>query len=290
MFIQTEAVEDYPAGMKFFPGEPVIAAGTAEFPDEEAAERSPLAQRLFAIDGIAAIILDTESVMVAKDDEYDWQVMKPLILGAIMEHYNSGQPVIFDEPSAEAADSGADGELVFDDVDAETLEKIEDLLATRIKPVAEQTGGNVAFKGMKDGFALMEFEGGAISLLAGINNVIRHYLPDIKGVKDVRDAAPKPGLETPEGIVIQQVLDEKINPAVAGHGGYISLIDVQQDRAFIRLEGGCQGCGMADVTLKQGIEVEIKDAVPSIIEVLDVTDHAGGNNPYYTPGKSGAAP
>ena len=108
--------------------------------------------------------------------------------------------------------------------------------------------------------------------------------------KDYRDAIPKKGLDTPEGRAIQAVLDERINPAVAGHGGHISLIDVKDDQAFIRLEGGCQGCGMADVTLKQGVEVEIKGAVPSISAVLDVTDHAGGNNPYYSPGKGGATP
>lgn len=288
MFIQTEAVIDYPDGMKFFPGEPVLSTGTAEFPDEESAERSPLAQRLFAVDGVAAVILDPEAVMVAKETEFDWQVLKPLILGAIMEHYTSGQPIIANDPTSLVATESE--EIVYDEVDAETQEKVEELLATRIKPVAEQTGGDVHFIGMKDGFALMEFEGGTLSLLAGINNVVRHYLPEIKGVKDVRDATPKPGLGTPEATTIQQVLDERINPAVAGHGGYISLIDVQEDRAYIRLEGGCQGCGMADVTLKQGIEVEIKDAVPTITQVLDVTDHAGGSNPYYTPGKSGAAP
>ena len=84
---------------------------------------------------------------------------------------------------------------------------------------------------------------------------------------------------------MQQVLDERINPSVASHGGHIALIDVKSDTAYIRLEGGCQGCGMADVTLKQGIEVEIKSAVPTILQVLDVTDHAGGTNPYYSQGK-----
>jgi len=77
------------------------------------------------------------------------------------------------------------------------------------------------------------------------------------------------------------VLETRINPSVAGHGGAISLIDVTDDRVYIRMEGGCQGCGMANVTLKQGVEVEIKKVVPHIREVLDVTDHAGGTNPYY---------
>ncbi|MFP6714302.1 MAG: NifU family protein [Alphaproteobacteria bacterium] len=102
---------------------------------------------------------------------------------------------------------------------------------------------------------------------------------------DYRDSKPKPGLETADGKTVQKLFDEKINPSVATHGGHIALVDVQGDTVYIRLEGGCQGCGMADVTLKQGVEVEIKNAVPSIAHVLDVTDHDGGANPYYQPGK-----
>ena len=80
---------------------------------------------------------------------------------------------------------------------------------------------------------------------------------------------------------VQQILDEKINPGVAGHGGRISLIDIKDKTVYVQFEGGCQGCGMADVTLKQGVEVMIKEAVPEIEEILDVTDHADGRNPYY---------
>ncbi|MBN4054651.1 NifU family protein [Nitrospira defluvii] len=94
-----------------------------------------------------------------------------------------------------------------------------------------------------------------------------------------------PQLDTPEAIAVQKVLDTEINPAVASHGGLISLVDVKDKIAYIRLGGGCQGCGMADVTLKQGVVVAIKKGVPEIREVLDVTDHANGENPYYSPGK-----
>ena len=80
---------------------------------------------------------------------------------------------------------------------------------------------------------------------------------------------------------VQSVLDEKINPAVQGHGGRVSLIDLKEKTVYLQLEGGCQGCGMADVTLKQGIEVMIKESVPEIEEIYDVTDHANGRNPYY---------
>jgi len=85
---------------------------------------------------------------------------------------------------------------------------------------------------------------------------------------------------------IQQLLDESINPAVAGHGGFVQLIDVKDNTVYIQMGGGCQGCGMADVTLKAGIERMIMEEVPEVTEVLDTTDHASGNNPYYTPGKS----
>lgn len=91
----------------------------------------------------------------------------------------------------------------------------------------------------------------------------------------------------PRAKAVQEVIDSKINPGVAAHGGYITLLDVKDDVAYIALGGGCQGCGMANVTLKQGIEVMIREAVPEIHQVVDTTDHAGGTNPYYQPSKGG---
>src|SRR5207247_341769 len=85
---------------------------------------------------------------------------------------------------------------------------------------------------------------------------------------------------------VQELIDTMINPAVAGHGGYVELIDVQENRVYLQMGGGCQGCGAADVTLKAGIERLIKDELPEVVEVLDTTDHAAGSNPYYTPGKA----
>ncbi|MHB8481633.1 MAG: iron-sulfur cluster assembly accessory protein [Nitrospiria bacterium] len=98
-------------------------------------------------------------------------------------------------------------------------------------------------------------------------------------------AAAIPNLNSPVAKTIQKLIEEKINPGVAGHGGHVELVDVKETSVYLRLGGGCQGCGMANVTLKQGIEVMIKEAVPAITSVLDVTDHAGGNNPYYQPSK-----
>jgi Fe/S biogenesis protein NfuA len=97
---------------------------------------------------------------------------------------------------------------------------------------------------------------------------------------------PKPeiNLGSPVAKKVQKIIQEKINPGVASHGGYVELIDVQGDKAYVRLGGGCQGCGMVNVTLKQGIEVMIKEEVPEISQIIDTTDHAGGTNPYYEPG------
>jgi Fe/S biogenesis protein NfuA len=94
----------------------------------------------------------------------------------------------------------------------------------------------------------------------------------------------------PKALAIQRVLDTQINPGVATHGGYVTLLDVKDDIAYIALGGGCQGCGMADVTLKQGIEVMIREAVPEIRQIIDTTDHASGTNPYYQPAKGGQSP
>ena len=102
---------------------------------------------------------------------------------------------------------------------------------------------------------------------------------------------PNPLWADPKALAVQRVLDEEINPAVASHGGWVALLDVKDDVVYVQLGGGCQGCGMVDVTLKQGIEVRIREVVPTIREVVDTTDHAGGSNPYYRPAKgAGASP
>ena len=84
---------------------------------------------------------------------------------------------------------------------------------------------------------------------------------------------------------IQKILDEMINPAVAGHGGFVEVLDVKENIAYLKLGGGCQGCGMVNVTLKQGIETTLKEEIPQLAGVIDQTDHAGGTNPYYQPSK-----
>ena len=101
---------------------------------------------------------------------------------------------------------------------------------------------------------------------------------------------PNPLWTDPKAQAVQDIIDKQVNPGVAMHGGNVSLLDVKDDIAYIQLGGGCQGCGMVDVTLRQGIEVLIKEAVPTIRQVVDTTDHAAGGNPYYQPAKGGQSP
>ena len=275
MFIQTEILSD-PDMIKFLPGEKVLEGEVVSFSDPTSAARSPLASRLFDVEGVSEVVFGAEFIRVRKDANGNWQLMKPEILGAIMEHYVAGLPMILDEE--EIAED-------FDEADADIVQEIKELLETRVRPAITEGGGDVKFRGYRDGKVVVELLGSGYSYRTGIENLLRHYVAEFAELVDFRDSKPKPGLKTPEGIAVQHLLDERINPSVATHGGHIALVDVQADTAYIRLEGGCQGCGMADVTLKQGVEVEIKKEVPSIAHVLDVTDHDGGANPYYQPGK-----
>ena len=187
------------------------------------------------------------------------------------------------------------------DPDGAITAELKDFLDARIRPTLAGEGGEVAFAGFEDGVLTLELGGAGFStplfaLKVRIENTVRRDFPEVEKVRfaDVarpaEDTSDKPGMQTPEAEAIQKLLAEQINPAVAAHGGYISLVDVQDDTVYIRLEGGCQGCGMADVTLKQGIEEQIKRCVPEIATVLDVTDHAGGANPYFQPGKGDMSP
>ena len=278
MFIQTQAT-DNPDCMKFLPGRVVTGGREIEFQGPDAASRSPLAQRLFAVDSVSRVALGDDHIAITKTPDVAWHIVKPVLLGAIMDHFVAGDPVLLE-------DANDTPELDVDEISIQLRELIE----TRIRPTAQLSGGDVSYRGFEDGVVLLEMEGSAFSLLDGIANMLRHYVPEVRDVVDFRDALPKPGLETPEGEAIQRILDEQINPAVASHGGHISLVDVQEHTAYIRLEGGCQGCGMADVTLKQGVETTILREVPAITSVLDATDHAGGENPYFQPGKDGMSP
>ena len=281
MFIQTEPTPN-PAQMKFLPGQTVLPSGTAHFRDVGASERSPLAQRLFAVEGVTAVFLDQNSIIVSKSDDTEWHFLKTFTLAAIMNHFTAGEAVILDDEAPALSEQ----DLTDPDADPEIIANIKDLLDSHVTP-ALSGDGEAIYRGFKNGMVILELLGSAGGLRLNIEQMLRHYLHEIEGVVDFADMASKPGLETEDGRAIRRLLDEHINPQVASHGGHIALVDVAGDTVYLRLEGGCQGCGMADVTLKQGVANEIRDLVPSIAHVLDVTDHAGGTNPYYQQGKGG---
>ncbi|MBT4690372.1 MAG: NifU family protein [Rhodospirillaceae bacterium] len=280
MFIQTEPTPN-PDQMKFLPGQQVMPSGTAHFPNVTTSDRSPLAKRLFAVEGVTGVSLDGDSITLSKADDWDWQVLKTFALAAIMNHFTTGEAVVLLEE--EKVQTEAD--LTDPDVDPEVIANIKDLMESHVRPALADTDGEAIYRGFKNGMVIMELRGAARDFRMNIEHMMRHYLHEIEGVVDFDDMTPKPGLDTEEGRAVKKLLDEHINPQVAGHGGHIALVDVADDTVYLRLEGGCQGCGMADVTLKQGVATEIRALVPSIVHVLDVTDHAGGSNPYYQQGK-----
>ncbi len=270
MFIQTQA-GDSSAELEFFPGQAVYAAGAMTISMEDANAKSPLAARLYAVSGVTSVTVQPESILIAKDSGADWDTLRTAIFAAIVAHFDSGDPVVTKDVEG--------GEF-----DEEIITQVKDLLNTRIVPAVTQSGGDVSYHSYKDGKLYLKMQGSAFGMLNGITNMLKHYIPEITAILDHREALPRPGLQSQDGVAIRDLLTERINPSIAAHGGHITLVDVQDDKAYVRLEGGCQGCGMADVTLKQGVAKEIMELVPSITDVLDVTDHAGGSNPYYQPG------
>jgi len=139
--------------------------------------------------------------------------------------------------------------------------------------VAFESGG---FKTLLDEESAKNMDGAEVDWVEGVNG---------SGFQVQNPNKPKKNLNSPDAEKIQQLLDTEINPGVASHGGSVELIDVDGEKVYLKLGGGCQGCGMVDVTLRQGIEVRIKEILPHIKSVVDTTDHAGGTNPYYSPGK-----
>ena len=149
----------------------------------------------------------------------------------------------------------------------------------------------VAEEQQEDGDEIIPFEGFNIYVDAEsapyAQDIVLDFVDSLMGRGFKIDNPNKipPHLKGTVAEKVQQIIDEKINPSVASHGGHVSLIDVKDNVAYIRFGGGCQGCGMVDVTLKQGVEVLIKESVPEIREILDATDHAEGENPYYQASK-----
>ncbi|HZP76185.1 MAG TPA: NifU family protein [Pseudolabrys sp.] len=182
MFIQTEATPN-PATLKFLPGRPVLESGTLDMPNKETAAASPLALRLFEIPNVSGVFFATDFITVSKSDG-EWHQLKPAILGAIMEHFMSGAPLL----AGEAQQAGADE--FFDAADAETVATIKELIETRVRPAVANDGGDITFRGYKEGIVYLDMKGSCsgcpsstATLKHGIQNLLRHFVPDVVEVR-----------------------------------------------------------------------------------------------------------
>ena len=186
MFIQTEATPN-PATLKFIPGRPVMAQGTLDMPTREQAAKSELAERLFEVPGVTGVFFGADFITVTKTDG-EWQQLKPAILGAIMEHYMSGAPLLRDEGD----EDDETGDEFYDAGDSETVAMIKELIDTRVRPAVAGDGGDITFRGFKEGVVYLTMKGACsgcpsstATLQHGIQNLLRHYVPDVVAVRPV---------------------------------------------------------------------------------------------------------
>ncbi|HTR16818.1 MAG TPA: NifU family protein [Acetobacteraceae bacterium] len=183
MFIETESTPN-PATLKFLPGRIVMERGTADFATPESAGRSPLAVALFAQPGVARVFLGNDFVTVTKADDADWPALKPEILGVLMDHFVAGRPVI--EGDADLSDEDVAPE------DREIAEQIKELLDTRVRPAVAGDGGDIVFRGYRAGIVRLHMQGACsgcpssrATLKHGIENMLRHYVPEVVSVEQV---------------------------------------------------------------------------------------------------------
>jgi Fe-S cluster biogenesis protein NfuA len=183
MFIETEGTPN-PATLKFLPGRDIMGEATADFASAEAAQRSPLAVALFALPGVVRVFLGADFVTVTKAADIAWQALKPQVLGTIMEHFVAGRPVIEGD--------GEDANEDVDPADAEIVAQIKELLDTRVRPAVAGDGGDIVFRGYRDGVVRLHMQGACsgcpsstATLKHGIENLLRHYVPEVQSVEQV---------------------------------------------------------------------------------------------------------
>ncbi|MEQ8700023.1 MAG: NifU family protein [Bauldia litoralis] len=186
MFIQTEETPN-PVTLKFLPGVTVLETGTADFPTEDSARgRSPLAEALFTVDGVAGVFFGSDFITVTKSGDTDWSLLKPPVLGVIMEHFTANRPILVERPEGKPMDETADGE------DSEIVSQIKELLDTRVRPAVAMDGGDIQFHGFERGVVYLTMQGACsgcpsstMTLKSGIENMLRHYIPEVTEVRAV---------------------------------------------------------------------------------------------------------
>ena len=188
MFIQTETTPN-PATLKFLPGRPVLPGGTLDLRGPDEATHSPLAARLFAVDGVSGVFFGSDFVTVTKS-EGEWQHLKPAILGALMEHFLREEPVVLDDGAGGKAAAAA--EEFYNPDDEPVVGTIKELLETRVRPAVAADGGDITFRGFRDGIVYLNMQGSCsgcpsstATLKRGIENLLRHFVPEVEEVRPV---------------------------------------------------------------------------------------------------------
>jgi Fe-S cluster biogenesis protein NfuA len=183
MFIQTEGTPN-PASLKFLPGRDVLGAGSVDMPDAESARQSPLAARLFQVEGVAGVFLGSDFITVTKRADKQWDTLKPALLGIIMEHFVANRPVVCEDVSAPAESTAEEDEIV---------SQIKELLDTRVRPAVAQDGGDIVFRGFDRGIVYVRLQGSCsgcpsstATLRMGIENMLKHYVPEVMEVRAVQ--------------------------------------------------------------------------------------------------------
>tara|TARA_B100001123_G_C15130501_1_gene955115 strand:- start:482 stop:1054 length:573 start_codon:yes stop_codon:yes gene_type:complete len=188
MFIQTEQTPN-PLTLKFLPGRVVMEDDTIFFKEKSQSQSSPLATRLFSIDGVLSVFLGKDFITITKKEETEWQVLKPLLLGAITDHYSSGEEIIIDKKNIKKEKIN---ESKIDDKDEDVVKKIKELLDTRVRPAVALDGGDIIFQNFNDGIVYLHMQGACsgcpsstATLKMGIENMLKHYVPEVKEVRPV---------------------------------------------------------------------------------------------------------
>ncbi|KAF8103909.1 hypothetical protein N665_0182s0017 [Sinapis alba] len=195
MFIQTQSTPN-PSSLMFYPGKPVMEVGSADFPNVRSALGSPLAKSIYSIDGVVRVFFGSDFVTVTKSDDLSWDILKPEIFAAVMDFYSSGQPLFLDSQAAAAKDTAINED------DSETVAMIKELLETRIRPAVQDDGGDIEYCGFdpESGIVKLRMQGAcsgcpssSVTLKSGIENMLMHYVPEVKGVEQEFDGEEEEG-------------------------------------------------------------------------------------------------
>lgn len=188
MFIQTEITPN-PQTLKYLPGRVVMNEGTAFYKKISEADNSPFAKRLFEVDGVVGVFFGSDFVTITKLENLDWQVLKPMILGVIMDHFNSGDPAIIESKNNTAKKKLKEEE---NENDSEIVKQIKELIDTRVRPAVAMDGGDIVYQSFENGIVYLHMQGACsgcpsstATLKSGIENMLKHYVPEVKEVRPV---------------------------------------------------------------------------------------------------------